>query len=226
MFPLQGNDLVIEDPLSSEQDKIFEDLADCAILDDGIDLTTEKSTVKKRRRKTASSASGNQENKNESSNDMKKTIHREIERQRRKEMSGLYTSLRSLLPLEYVKGKRSVSDHMHQAVNYIKHVQNNIEELQKKRDRLKKLSNPSSSNIDAEDQNLTINDPLNCVNVNLCLDGVEILIHSSLNEEAGFPLSKVLLDLIERGHNVISCVSTRAKEQSLHKIQIEVQLCF
>ncbi|KAG8381431.1 hypothetical protein BUALT_Bualt06G0121300 [Buddleja alternifolia] len=193
MFPLQGNDLAIEDHSSLEQDKIFEDLfADCAALD-GIDLTTEK----------------------------------EIERQRRKEMSGLYASLRPLLPLEYVKGKRSVSDHMHQAVNYIKHMQNNIEELQKKRDRLKKLSNhPSSSNIDAEDQNLTINDPLNCVNVNLCLDGVEILIRSSLNEEAGFPLSKVLLDLIERGHNVISCVSTRANEQSLHKIQIEVQLCF
>ncbi|KAG8381438.1 hypothetical protein BUALT_Bualt06G0122000 [Buddleja alternifolia] len=224
MFPLQGNDLVIEDPFSFEQDKIFEDLADCAALD-GIDLTTEKATVKKRRRKTTS-PSGSQENKNESSNDMKKSIHKEIERQRRKEMSGLYASLRSLLPLEYVKGKRSVSDHMHQAVNYIKHMQNNIEELQKKRDRLKKLSNPSSSNIDAEDQNLTINDPLNCVNVNLCLDGVEILIRSSLNEEAGFPLSKVLLDLIERGLNVISCVSTRAKEQSLHKIQIEVQLCF
>ncbi|KAG8381428.1 hypothetical protein BUALT_Bualt06G0121000 [Buddleja alternifolia] len=222
MFPLQGNDLVIEDPFSFEQDKIFEDLADCVVLDDGIDLTIEKSTVKKRRRKTTSSASENQENKNESSNDMKKTIHKEIERQRRKEMSGLYASLRSLLPLEYVKGKRSVSDHMHQAVNYIKHMQNNIEELQKKRDRLKKLSNPSSSNIDADqDQNLTINDPLNCVNVNLCLDGVEILIRSSLSEEAGFLLSKVLLDLIERGLNVISCVSTRANEQSLHKIQIE-----
>ncbi|KAG8381433.1 hypothetical protein BUALT_Bualt06G0121500 [Buddleja alternifolia] len=215
-----------EDHSSLEQDKIFEDiLADCAALD-GIDLTTEKATVKKRQRKTTSSATGSQENKSESSSDMKKTIHKEIERQRRKEMSGLYASLRSLLPLEYVKGKRSVSDHMHQAVNYIKHMQNNIEELQKKRNRLKKLSNPSSSNIDAEDQNLTINDPFNCVNVNLYLDGVEILIRSSLNEEAGFPLSKVLLDLIERGHNVISCVSTRANEQSLHKIQIEVQLCF
>ncbi|XP_057798481.1 transcription factor bHLH126-like isoform X2 [Salvia miltiorrhiza] len=88
MLPI-SSDGVSEDP------SIFlelEDLlADCPIPDGN------QNTVKK------SSASSQVEENNQ---DSKKTAHRFTERQRRQEMSALYASLRSLLPLQYVKKRR------------------------------------------------------------------------------------------------------------------------
>lgn len=103
---------------------------------------------------------------------------------------------------------------MNEALNYIKDMQKNIQELSLCRDKLKKLyTSGSNSNLMP-----------NSVTVSPCQDGVEVLIRTS-SIEGGFPLSRVLGELIRTNLNVVSCVSTKTNDQRfLHRIQFEVNI--
>lgn len=152
----------------------------------------------------------------------KKLVHREIERQRRQEMAKLYASLRGLLPLEFIKGKRSTSDHMHQAVNYIKHMQENIKVLSVKRDRLNKFVETSAGGSGTNTNESLMNQRVpNTVSISSCNVGIEIMINSCSIED-GFPLSRVLKAILKEGLNVITCTSTKVNERFLQSIQSEV----
>lgn len=153
-----------------------------------------------------------------------KIMRRDIERHRRQEMSTLYRSLRSLLPLEYLKGKRSMSDHMNEAVNYIKNLQNRIQKLSEKRDELRRLSNSSSSpyysttsESECSQTHINLEDS---VTVRPCLAGVEVAINTSFRK--GIPLSQVVALLAEEGLTVVNCISTKINERLLHNIESEV----
>lgn len=187
---------------------------------------------------------------------LKRIMHRDIERQRRQEMAHLYASLRTLLPLEYIKvnmhyadhffflllllflnfnfhtkniiilfqGKRSISDHMHEAVNYIKYLERSIGELRIRRDKLtiKKSGgngNGSGSRVESFSSNSNLT-----VTVNPCRpDGLEILIGSNMKDGTIFPVSTVLKHIPRnQGINVVSCISTYANERLVHKILTEV----
>ncbi|TKY45080.1 Transcription factor bHLH36 [Spatholobus suberectus] len=229
MFPLQrGNELVIQFSNSphQQQHKISEDL----ILDDyaslGVNHSHKKFTSSQPKKLYYGADTKNQGNSNAHK---KKMIHKETERQRRLEMATFYASLRSLLPLEFIKfsgllrvivmgfqGKRSVSDHMNEAVNYIKHMQHNIKELGAKRDELKKLSNYSNMENNHEglhkSRNFTVHE-------NNGIMGIEIT--SGFREDRP-KLSKLLQLLIEEGLEVFSCLSTEVNGRLLHSVQCEV----
>ncbi|KAK4283109.1 hypothetical protein QN277_000101 [Acacia crassicarpa] len=132
----------------------------------------------------------------------KKWIHRETERQRRQEMATLCASLRSSLPLEYIRGKRSASDHIDGAVKYIKHLKNKVKQLKEKRDKLMK-------------NGLRIS-----VIVHPCKVGVEIICSYSFREYL-FTQSKLLSILIKQGFDMVSCTSIKRDEMFIHTIRLE-----
>ncbi|GMI71560.1 hypothetical protein HRI_000825300 [Hibiscus trionum] len=171
-----------------------------------------------RGRRRRLSASEKRENSND--DEKKKSMHRDIERQRRQEMSTLYASLRTLLPLDYVKGKRAISDHMNGAVSYIKDLQKRIDELSAKRDGLKKISFDSTSSGfrqgTSSDESF-----LSSAVVRPSLDGVEVVVSTCLGAQA-LTLSRVLELLLEEGLDVVNCISTRIDGGLIHTIKLEV----
>ncbi|OAY48208.1 transcription factor bHLH126 [Manihot esculenta] len=152
--------------------------------------------------------------------DDKKIIRKEIERQRRQQMSTLCASLRSLLPLESLKGKRAISDHINEAAKYIKDLQNNVQELSVTRDKLKHLLN--STSLDDQGNEISSLDNLmnNTVTVLSRVSGVEIVV-SSESGEGNFLLSRVLEAVIEEGFEVVSCISTKRDGRLYNTMQCQ-----
>ncbi|OWM91403.1 hypothetical protein CDL15_Pgr017321 [Punica granatum] len=150
----------------------------------------------------------------------RKIIHRDVERQRRQEMASLYRSLRSHLPLELLKGKRSTSDHVHQAVGYIKNLQNKIQELSRKRDELKRAPQLNKTDDPKTFKGLPRTRRQVILSIKPCIGGEEIII--STDSRHGVALSKVLGFLTLEGMNVTSCTSVKVNGRLLHSVKSEV----
>ncbi|XP_057512480.1 transcription factor bHLH36-like isoform X2 [Actinidia eriantha] len=148
----------------------------------------------------------------------KKVIHRDGERQRRQEMAALNRSLRSLLPLEYLKGRRSMSDNMHEAVNYIRHLQKRVEELREKRDELANTSDQVTENGGSKCLASCVQE--STVAVEASRTGVWVT--GSIPLSRGVSVSIVLDLLLREGLVVVSCVSTNLEERLILSIESEV----
>ncbi|KAF3433079.1 hypothetical protein FNV43_RR24181 [Rhamnella rubrinervis] len=228
MFPLhQSNELVFQiSPNPHKKHKISEDLIlGHASLDvDVFDNIKKRKPAITTNLKTNDYLNSNTNKKKKTATDQKTMNHRDSERLRRQEMATLYASLRSLLPHELIKemgfqGKRSTSEHITQATNYIKHLQNKIREIDIKRDELEKLSN--SSNSDHHDHGISSGSSSSrCLSSHLIIkvhpfsSGLEIVI----SREGTFPLSRVLELLIEEGLSINTCFSTTINDRFQHTI--------
>ncbi|CAA0311138.1 Transcription factor bHLH125 [Arabidopsis thaliana] len=181
----------------------------------------------------------NEANKNDDDRESKKMKHRDIERQRRQEVSSLFKSLRTLLPFQYIQGKRSTSDHIVQAVNYIKDLQIKIKELNEKRNRVKKVISATTTTHPAIEECTsslssssasTLSSSCSCVGdkhitvvVTPCLVGVEIIISCCLGRNKSC-LSSVLQMLAkEQRFSVVSCLSARRQQRFMHTIVSQVE---
>ncbi|XP_058086641.1 transcription factor bHLH120-like [Magnolia sinica] len=168
--------------------------------------------------KTAAPAATHDGDEKNHRSSKKKITHRDVERQRRHEMAMLYAALRSQLPTEYLKGKRSISDHMNEAAKYIKHQQEKIRRLTERRDSLRRAipSSPSNSTSSRMEGSL----PSLHVTVQPCFGGVEVVISSGPEDEV--PLSRLIAALVGEGLDVVSLVSSKIGEKPVCALQCEV----
>ncbi|CAO2838955.1 unnamed protein product [Amaranthus hypochondriacus] len=171
----------------------------------------------------------------------KKIIHREVERQRRQEMSTLHSSLRSLLPMEYIRGKRSICDHVTEATRYIKDLEKNVKDLGEKREKLKKsfsslenqfignnlrdynvgCSSSSSTTTSISRSSSSTMSDYN-VSVHKFTRTLQIEITAGVADEDPYPLSKTLHFLAQEGLDVVSCVSSMVNQRWIYVIYCEV----
>ncbi|CAN4104275.1 unnamed protein product [Withania somnifera] len=133
-------------------------------------------------------------------------------------MAKLYRRLRLLIPSKYLMGKRSISDHLEEIVDYIKDSRKNIEDLEKKRESLKEMKNSTCSSqlLAPSSSSMKLSDDEDRIIVKSCNGGVEISI------KGGLSLSKVLKLLMKEGLIVNSCVSSTINQRLIHIIRSEV----
>ncbi|CAI9092140.1 OLC1v1027315C3 [Oldenlandia corymbosa var. corymbosa] len=183
------------------------------------------SSANKKGKRLRKPANTDPDNDNETPVDLdhKRALHRDIERQRRQEMANLYASLRMLLPLEYIKGKRATTDHIHQAVNYIKHMEGKIKELEVKRNKLRQLPGENGQiNVADEARSRALSNV--AFTVRSCSGGgVEILMNCDPGDDC-FPLSKVLKVILNEGLNVVNCTYTKVDRNFHCTIQTDVEV--
>eukprot|EP01018_Ginkgo_biloba_P011968 Gb_31175 [translate_table: standard] len=154
----------------------------------------------------------------------KQRIHKAVERQRRQEMKTLYCRLRSLLPEENIKGKRSISDQLLEAVGYIKHLQKKVQELTKKADDMR-ISNKRDmifiKGVHHSQEKV-------CPGRSEAFPPVKInslgsALHISTNTfKYQIVYSELLLVLKESGLDVVSAISTAINDKVFHTIHAKV----
>ncbi|CAB4279778.1 unnamed protein product [Prunus armeniaca] len=121
---------------------------------------------------------------------------------------------------DFFKGKRSISDHVHQTVNYIKHLQSNIQELHNKRDRLKRscdISCSSSTSTAVTMENSLSPMKESVVLVRPCKAGVEVVVNTPMKQRLA--LARLLEILKREGLSTISCISAQVNEKLIYTIE-------
>lgn len=116
----------------------------------------------------------------------------------------------------FFQGKRSMSDHMGEAVNYIKHLQAKIRELSFKRDELKSIYSLAALDSPSSDSSCSTT-----LTVNSCCESVEIVISRSIRDK-DLLLSTVTELLLQQGLDVVSCFSSQAYDRIVHTIHCEL----
>ncbi|KAH9611710.1 hypothetical protein KSS87_013008 [Heliosperma pusillum] len=179
-----------------------------------------RSRGRARRSVSLASSSNTNNNVNDDEEEKKRVFHREIERQRRMEMSSLFDSLRSVIPPNDSKGRKSITDQLEEAANYIKDLEKDVKELGQKRDHLKHSIQSSSSGGRYELGGSSGSSPPYTVVIRQLVGGLEIEICVKY-DDTEFLLSTAIQVALEEGLDVVSSTSAKFNEKFIHSMQCE-----
>ncbi|KAH9680255.1 hypothetical protein WN943_026878 [Citrus x changshan-huyou] len=130
---------------------------------------------------------------------VKKLYHNASERDRRKKINSLYSSLRSLLPVADQTKKLSIPATVSRVLKYIPELQQQVERLmQKKEELLSKISKQGEISHQQHQRKIAIGSSLASISASRLSD-MEILIQISSYKVHKCPLSKILFNLEEDG---------------------------
>ncbi|KAM0844745.1 hypothetical protein ACQ4PT_056839 [Festuca glaucescens] len=150
-----------------------------------------------------------------SSGSHRKISHNAYERDRRKQLNGLYSSLRSLLPDTDHTKKLSVPITVTKVLEYIPELQKQVDTLEKKKEKLTRAS--------CKPGVLTMRENTAPIVSATCLDDRDIMIQVSLlsNMAGALPMSKCIKVLENEGLRLISSSTSPFQNRTLYSLHLQ-----
>ncbi|CAL5193366.1 unnamed protein product [Lathyrus oleraceus] len=141
---------------------------------------------------------------------VKKLNHNASERDRRKKVNTLISSLRSLLPGEDQTKKMSIPVTISRVLKYIPELQKQVEGLTKKKEDLLSRISRQEYAVNKESQRKTIPNYNSCFVVSTSrLNDNELVVHISSYEPYKIPLSEILICLENNGLFLLNSSSSK-----------------
>ncbi|KAG8062684.1 hypothetical protein GUJ93_ZPchr0003g16888 [Zizania palustris] len=153
----------------------------------------------------------------------RKLSHNAYERDRRRQLNGLYSSLRSLLPDVDHTEKLSIPTTVSRVVRYIPELQKQVENLERKKKDLSMTMN-SSCKTGGAGTSQTMSESKAPIVSATCVSEMEIMVQVSLLTNVAattFPLSKCIKILENEGLHLISSSSSSFGNRTFYSLHLQ-----
>ncbi|XP_030528855.1 transcription factor bHLH162-like [Rhodamnia argentea] len=142
-----------------------------------------------------------------------------IERNRRHQMKALYSQLNSVVPHQSSTEATSLPDQLHEATNYIKKLQINLEKMKEKKERLLGIEELNTS------MNYGMNVALSSAEIEIHQNGsaLQVILITGLDHQ--FMFNRVITLLHEDGAEILNVSFSILGDRTLHSIHCEVGDC-
>lgn len=145
----------------------------------------------------------------------RKISHNAYERDRRKQLNGLYSSLRSLLPDEDHTKKLSIPITVTKVLKYIPELQKQVNTLEKKKEELTRAS--------CKPGVLTMKENIAPIVSATCIDDTGIMVQVSLlsNMTGALPMSKCIKVLEKEGLRLVSSSTSAFQNRTFYNLHLQ-----